>query len=522
MLAIALVFFREVLEAALVIGILAAATAGVAGRSRWLAGGVCVGLAGAVLVALSAEALASAAEGMGQELFNASVLFAAVLMLSWHTVWMARHGRELSTSLGKVGTDVAAGVRGLSALGVVVALAVLREGAEIVLILQGLLASGSASSTGMLGGSALGLLVGAGAGYGIYRGLKLIPTRWLFNATSCLIALLAAGMASHAMAFLVQSGHVGVLTETAWNTSTFIADQSATGQVLAALVGYTATPMWIQVAAYAGTVAALLALAALPAGAKPAARPAALGHALKAGAAGLVLLMAHAPTAEAGFKVYSPHVEQGEWEAEFRGNRSLDGNASKEDGRSFLYELAYSPTAYWHTAVFLETEGSPGAPNVLSEFAWENIFQLTEPGQYWLDVGAYLEYGKGLEHGDDHKLEWKLLFEKDFGRFVTIVNPIFEKSLTEDDGVEFGYAWGTYYRLDPRFEPGFEAFGEIGELTDAKPVAAQEHFIGPVVRGEFPLGGTRKLEYNLGYLFGLTDDTPNGEAKFELAYEWRF
>lgn len=265
MLAVALVFFREVLEAALVIGILAAATVGVARRSRWLAAGVAAGLLGSVLVALSAEALVAAAEGMGQELFNAGVLLAAVVMLSWHTVWMARHGRELSAALGKVGTEVASGARGLGALAGVVALAVLREGAEVVLILQGLLASGSTSSTSMLAGGAAGVVAGAGTGFALFRGLKLIPTRWLFSATSCLIALLAAGMASHAVAFLVQSGHVSVLLETAWDTSALISDQGVAGQVLAAMVGYTATPMWIQVAAYATTVSVLLALAALPA-----------------------------------------------------------------------------------------------------------------------------------------------------------------------------------------------------------------------------------------------------------------
>ena len=95
MFAVALIFFREVLEAALVIGILAAATTGLPGRTRWILTGVGAGLAGAVITALFAERLASAAEGMGQELFNAAILFTAVLMLGWHTVWMSRHGKEL-------------------------------------------------------------------------------------------------------------------------------------------------------------------------------------------------------------------------------------------------------------------------------------------------------------------------------------------------------------------------------------------------------------------------------------------
>ena len=64
MLGVALIFFREVLEAALVVGIIAAATCEVAGRSRWILAGLGAGLAGACLLAVFAERLAGAAAGM--------------------------------------------------------------------------------------------------------------------------------------------------------------------------------------------------------------------------------------------------------------------------------------------------------------------------------------------------------------------------------------------------------------------------------------------------------------------------
>ena len=95
MLGALLIVFREVLEAALIIGIVAAATKGIAGRSVWLAAGVGLGVAGAALVAALASEIASAAEGIGQELLNASILFSAVLMLAWHNIWMSRHAREM-------------------------------------------------------------------------------------------------------------------------------------------------------------------------------------------------------------------------------------------------------------------------------------------------------------------------------------------------------------------------------------------------------------------------------------------
>ena len=59
-------------------------------------------------------------------------------------------------------------------------------------------------------------------------------------------------------------------------------------------------------------------------------------------------------------------------------------------------------------------------------------------------------------------------------------------------------------------------------MADIKDGDEQEHFIGPVARGTFLLGGTQKLKYNVGYLLGLTEDSPDGAAKFELEYEWRF
>ena len=96
MIAIALIVFREVLEAALVVGLVLAASKGTPRRGRWISGGVVAGLVGAGAVAGFASEIASAVSGIGQELFNAGVLFAAVGMLGWHNVWMGRHGKEMA------------------------------------------------------------------------------------------------------------------------------------------------------------------------------------------------------------------------------------------------------------------------------------------------------------------------------------------------------------------------------------------------------------------------------------------
>ena len=58
MFATAIIVFREVLEAALIVGIVAAATRTIPGRNRWLAAGIAAGLAGSALVALGTDRIA--------------------------------------------------------------------------------------------------------------------------------------------------------------------------------------------------------------------------------------------------------------------------------------------------------------------------------------------------------------------------------------------------------------------------------------------------------------------------------
>src|SRR5438105_15796210 len=122
MLATAIIVFREVLEAALIVGIVLAASRGVARRGIWVAGGIAGGMAGAVAVAGGAETIAAAAAGIGQEVFNAAILFAAVGMLGWHNVWMTRHGRELTLAANRLGAAVRAGTEPLWALAFAVGL----------------------------------------------------------------------------------------------------------------------------------------------------------------------------------------------------------------------------------------------------------------------------------------------------------------------------------------------------------------------------------------------------------------
>jgi high-affinity iron transporter len=254
MLATAIIVFREVLEASLVVGIVLAASRGVPRRGGWVGGGVAAGVFGAALVALCADAIAAAVNGIGQELFNAAILFTAVAMLGWHNVWMNRHGRELAAAAVTLGRAVAGGSRPLYALALVVGIAVLREGSEIVLFLYGIAIASGAGGLAMLAGGVLGLSGGVAVGALIYFGLLAIPLRRLFTVTSWLILLLAAGMASQGASFLMQANLLPALGNGVWNTSWLLSENSLPGLLLHVLIGYSAQPAGIQVVFYLATL----------------------------------------------------------------------------------------------------------------------------------------------------------------------------------------------------------------------------------------------------------------------------
>lgn len=247
MLNATLIVFRETLEAALIIGIMAAATRQVPRRSLWITLGVALGLIGAVAVASLAGEIGQWANGMGHELFNAAVLAIAVAMLAWHNIWMASHGRQLADDARRIGSSATSGELAISAVTIAIALTVLREGSETVLFFYGIFAGGHVGMAGLAQGAALGLLAGATAGVLIYRGLMRIPVRHFFSVTAWLLLFVAAGMAAQLAQVLIQADVLPPIVQPLWDTTAIVAPDSPLGTLLHALIGYEAQPSATQV-----------------------------------------------------------------------------------------------------------------------------------------------------------------------------------------------------------------------------------------------------------------------------------
>ena len=255
MFATSLIVFRETLEAALFVGIVAASTQGVLHRSRWLSLGVLAGVVGSLVVAAGMGQISAWADGIGQDLLNVGIIGAALVMLTWHCVWMSAHAKDMVQDAKQLAHQAAAPNGSLLALAIAVALAVLREGAETALFVAGFLSGSTQSLSSVFLSVALGLLSGSLVGVVIYFGLARIKAQHLFAVTNSLILLLIGSLASQLGKNLIQSGLVSQGSEPLWSTQSWLSNDSVFGVFLHALAGYDANPAALQVLLYVGSIA---------------------------------------------------------------------------------------------------------------------------------------------------------------------------------------------------------------------------------------------------------------------------
>lgn len=248
-----LIVFRETLEAALFVGIVAASTRGVIHRTRWLSFGVAVGTSGAMLMAKAMGQISNWADGMGQDIVTLCILSIALCMLAWHCIWVSPNSNQMIQDAKQIGASTSQGDQTLWALAVAVALSVLREGAETVLFVSGLITGSSESQGAIILGVAIGLTMGALAGWLIYEGLGKVKSQRLFAVTNILMLMLAGSLASQLAKTASQADWISVFGEQAWDISALLSNDSAIGMVLHGVIGFDASPTQLQVLFYMST-----------------------------------------------------------------------------------------------------------------------------------------------------------------------------------------------------------------------------------------------------------------------------
>jgi len=226
-------------------------------------------------------------------------------------------------------------------------------------------------------------------------------------------------------------------------------------------------------------------------------------------------------------KLYAPYVEKGEWEAEYFGTKSFDGNDAKDDAQKHQLSIGYGVTDYWKTEVYGSFEKAPQDHVTFDSWEWENIFQFTKPGEYLVDAGGSLAYEWTPSSNIANKVEARLLLAKDTGKFSHLLNLIAEKEVGSGprDQLEGGFIWSSRYNYNASFQPGVEINSDFGEFAHTGKFNDQSHYVGPVAYGKLPLpfaNEDESLKYRVGYLFGISDAASNGQLIAQIEYELEF
>ena len=230
------------------------------------------------------------------------------------------------------------------------------------------------------------------------------------------------------------------------------------------------------------------------------------------------LLWASGVKADPAAKVHLPSVVQGEVEFELLGGYQWWRDSEDDRERQFIGEIGYGVTSWWKTELGIGTTRVPNASYKLDEIEWENIFALTEPGKYWLDLGLFAELA--YDHpARRNAIALGPMFQKEIDAFQGNLNVFFERELgsSAEPGAAINYEWQVKWRGNPRFEPGLQGFGTLGRTNDLGHETQSN--IGPALFGQIPIGTRNKLKYNAAVLFGLNKNTPDTTVRFEIEYE---
>ena len=227
---------------------------------------------------------------------------------------------------------------------------------------------------------------------------------------------------------------------------------------------------------------------------------------------------AHAGPAE---NIYTPIIDYREWELELKGGVQDWGNRERGEN-AYKVAFGYGIAPRWSSEVSVEYTRTPGSDARVEELEWENIIQLTEHGEHWLDAGIFTELAYNrLAH--QSALSIGPMFQQETGRAQTNLNLLWTRQLGTLPGGEGGvrnkisYAAQWKWSLRPAFQPGVQAFGSLG---DPAHLHSQELKVGPAFFGRTSLGNGKALKYNAALLGGLTRETPNTTLRFQLEYEF--
>ncbi|MBL4743793.1 MAG: FTR1 family protein [Cycloclasticus sp.] len=228
-----IIILREVLEASLIMGVLLAICQHYEFSRAWAIKAVFVGLIGSAVYAANLPLISNLNDGVGQEISNVGI-YALIYIFVLYIIYGLRikNNAHLITN----------------AMLVCVVMAIIREGAEIIVFVEGFSSVPDLLTPVLVGGS-IGFGIGASMGVFMYYLVSSLSFMAGLRLSLLLLTLMAGGMVSQAVQMLQQADLItGQLP--IWDTSAYINEQSLLGQMLFAFMGYESTPTPYQVVFY--------------------------------------------------------------------------------------------------------------------------------------------------------------------------------------------------------------------------------------------------------------------------------
>jgi hypothetical protein len=218
--------------------------------------------------------------------------------------------------------------------------------------------------------------------------------------------------------------------------------------------------------------------------------------------------------------VHTPAVEYGERELELRLGTATQSGAARQSAAALAF--GYGATPWWFTEVYAKFEREGGAGTRFDAFEWENRFQLTEPGQYFADLGLLVEIERPRDRAEGYELRLGPLLQRDLGAVQANFNVLFERHYraAEPQVTELGYQWQLKYRWRPELELGAQGFGDVGPWNDWAPAHAQQHALGPALFGKLHVAGRQVVRYDAALLFGASSAAADRTLRARIEYEF--
>jgi hypothetical protein len=248
------------------------------------------------------------------------------------------------------------------------------------------------------------------------------------------------------------------------------------------------------------------------------------------------LVMLAPMAARADYHVVPPYeIDLGELEIEHNGAAVFDNRPDQKGATSYTTEIGTGLTSWWHSEIEFGFDREPGSdqPTLLTQVVWENMMQITDPGEALVDTGFYFEYGQSLTTGRNaasNQVTFGPVFAKDFGRTVHTLNLFLTRELGPNQtthGLDFSYRWQSRWDVWAPLSPALEVYGDTSVLGSTPSLSHQQLLVGPVGVGvlklnELGLGHAGDLKYEIGWLFGATPATAQGVLRWRLEVEIPF